>query len=503
MERNSYCKIEENGSDPLKISVGEEESIYHVYHIARLFYPYVDIEVKVDLNPCDFSLKKVIEDGRGERLVIRKEDEGGEGFSRSYSFSRAIKKEDIKRSFYYFLEELTARSFPWGTMIGVRPVKIALKLLREGKGKEEIIDHYEKNYLVKREKAIEAIGIAQRERDVLKRIHEDSIGLYLHMPFCPSKCSYCSFLSLVDSKGDLISKYCDQLIRDIRDTKREIKKLGLVPSFIYFGGGTPTTPSNSDFKRILDAIKEEFIDSYDIKEFTVEAGRPDSLNEEKLRLLKEFSCNRISINPQTFNDDTLVKIGRNHKVKDLIASYNMARSLGHNNINMDIIVGLPGETIKDIENTVKMIKELRPESVTVHTLSLKKGAKLKEGYKDEGIKSYEELDIIKRELTRSSYHPYYLYRQKNTLDNGENVGFSKEAFESIYNIAMMEETHTIIAMGAGAISKAVLKSPINGHEMVERVYSHKDVNLYLEKYDEVMENKIRLMETYKMSLHDN
>ncbi len=399
-------------------------------------------------------------------------------------------KNRLKRCLYRMLSDYTGKVLPWGTLTGIRPVKISMSMLEEGRGEAEIRTYLSDTYLASEQKTDLSIEIAKREMKLLDQLdYEDGFSLYIGIPFCPSICSYCSFSSSpIENWKDRVDTYLDALEHEISFVAQECAHRKL--NTIYVGGGTPTTLLPMQLGRVLRKIKQCF-DLSHLSEYTVEAGRPDSITRDKLSVLKKYGVSRISINPQTMKQETLDIIGRRHTTEQTIAAFRLARELGFDNINMDLILGLPGEGIQDVENTMKSIQALSPDSLTVHSLAIKRAARLKmfsEEYQDFSMEnSWETVDLTAKYAREMGLLPYYLYRQKNMSGNFENVGYARPFREGIYNILMMEEKQTIMALGAGSISKRVYQDG-----RIERCENVKDVSLYIEKIDEMIERKRKL-----------
>lgn len=408
---------------------------------------------------------------------------------------RKIYKNHLKRLLYTMLSELTGKTLPWGTLTGIRPTKIPMKMIEEHYEVPDIKKRMTEEYLCTDEKADLCVDIAGKEYGILKEIdYKNGYSIYIGIPFCPTTCLYCSFTSYsVEKYKDQVEAYLEALFKEIDFISLRVHNKRLVT--VYIGGGTPTTLNARQLERLLIKIRTSF-PMEDVREFTVEAGRPDSITMEKLKVLKEQGITRISINPQTMNQDTLDVIGRKHTVRQIIDAFYMARKTGYNNINMDLIAGLPGENYKDFLNTIKEIDQLKPDSLTVHTLAIKRAARLnvnRERYMDIMPTDTGEMLRLCNEYTKEAlYEPYYLYRQKNMTDNLENIGYAQRKKEGIYNILIMEEKHTIIALGAGASSKFVSRDG----ESIERSENVKSVKDYIERVDEMMERKHLLMEKY-------
>lgn len=378
---------------------------------------------------------------------------------------------------------------PWGILTGIRPVKIAYKLLKTGKTPAETVEYFINEYGASREKAELAVRVARVEMPIIDSMDEKGISIYIGIPFCPTRCLYCSFVSnSVASSAKLIPEYLQCLKREIAYTADIIRQNKNVIESVYIGGGTPTTLSTDQLRFLFDSIFTEF-DLSNNKEFTVEAGRPDTITAEKLQAIKDFGIDRISINPQSMNSETLKIIGRNHTPDDIRKAYHLARECGIDCINMDIIAGLPGETVDMFKYTVEEVEKLNPENTTVHTMSIKRSSKLNEtlGNYDltDGNKVAEMVDFSIKTITSSGKNPYYLYRQKNMLGNLENVGYAKPGFESLYNIYIMEEVQTIISLGCGGVTKTVDRET----DRIERIFNVKEPKDYIERIDEMLHRK--------------
>ena len=471
------------------------------------------------------------------------------GAGLSFSGKRTKDKSIVKAYLYRILEEKCGRSLPWGDLTGIRPVSLSGKLLEELEELTEPEENQEKTeeeerfytalkdeYCLEGEKAELLHFLAIRERKILQRAEEksgvkikDGFSIYIHIPFCPSKCAYCSFLSSpIGPFSDCIPEYLDKISEELDFALYEMgEKRGKTLQSIYIGGGTPTALPPKELEALLLLVEKKLLSSpfSKVLEYTVEAGRPDSLTENKLALLKAHSVDRISINPQTFRQETLDLIGRKHSVESVVERFYEARALDFDNINMDLILGLPSERLSDVEESLRRIHALSPDNLTVHSLAVKRAAKLKtEENKYRGAyqagASSEEFPL-EREFTLSyipswkkresrsemewmmlsamqtaeelSLFPYYLYRQKNMAGNLENIGFSKEGKECLYNIFMMEEKHTVFGVGAGSSSKILF-----GNGRLERVDNGKDFRSYMEHFAEYQEKKRRVLEELRV-----
>ncbi|MGE5626481.1 MAG: coproporphyrinogen III oxidase [Solirubrobacterales bacterium] len=458
---------------------------YEVYQIFNIYFISTDIKFQ---EP--FNYEVYISEGSVAC--------NGQGIKREYTFKEFLtKKENIRISIFLFLKELTGRSYPWGTLIGIRPSKIALKLM-EDHSEDEIVEYLKLHNLAREDKSRLCIKVAKAERQYVKN-NKKTISIYIGMPFCPTKCLYCSFASnSIEGYKKLVDSYIDALIHELDKTLEYALDNNLEIQCVYFGGGTPTSVSEEQFEKIMKRVYENFIDRFKVKEFTVECGRPDSITERKLETMKKYKVQRISINPQSMNEKTLKTIGRNHTAEDVKEKLNMARELGFDNINMDIILGLPFETLEDVKHTCSEIYKLKPENITIHGLALKRGSRLYEkiinniSYKETDqkdiIEMYNQTELLAESL---NMHPYYMYRQKNMVGNMENTGYSIPGREGVYNIQMIEESQTIIACGADGVTKVVFPD----ENRLERFANLKDVKEYINRIDETIAKKTELLNT--------
>ena len=393
-------------------------------------------------------------------------------------------KNQMKRHIYEMLSAYTGKTLPWGTLTGIRPAKIAMTMLEEGRNPSEIAEYMAGTYLTSQPKIDLSLEIAQRERELLGRLDvKEGYSLYIGIPFCPGTCLYCSFTSFPLSKWmGHVDTYLDALEQEIAHTVRQFA--GRSPDCIYIGGGTPTTLAPRQLDRLLSDLEHSF-DLSRLLEFTVEAGRPDSIDREKLQVLKAHGVSRISVNPQTMKQETLDLIGRKHTVAQTVDSFYLARETGFTNINMDLIMGLPQETLADVRQRLEAVKELAPDSITVHSLAVKRAARLQMFREDYAgltmVNTQEHLDAAADACKQIGMVPYYMYRQKNMAGNFENVGYAKDGKAGIYNVLMMEEKQTIVALGAGSISKRVYP---DGY--IERCENVKDVAQYIGRIGEMI-----------------
>ena len=402
--------------------------------------------------------------------------------------------EAFKCTLYTKLSAQLNKTLPWGYLTGVRPSKIAYTLLEKGADREQILEEFTKKHLVSEKKAQLALQVAQTEKSILEKMdYKNGYSLYIGIPFCPTTCLYCSFTSYsLAAYQSKVQPYLEALLKEMKYVSEAMRGRRL--DTVYFGGGTPTTLSAGQLDMLLTELERQF-DLSACRELTVEAGRPDSITYEKLCVLKAHHVDRISINPQTMNQQTLDLIGRRHTVEQIEEAFALAGKAGLDNINMDMILGLPGENKEMVQHTLEKIKALAPESGTVHWLAIKRAAALniwREKYLDLQMDNSDEIVSMAADYAHQMGHqPYYMYRQKNMAGNFENVGYSKPGLECIYNILIMEEKQTIIAMGAGASTKIVFQNETEGGQAgrIERIENVKDVTNYIQRIDEMIERK--------------
>ena len=383
---------------------------------------------------------------------------------------------------------------PWGKVTGIRPVKIARTMLKDGKSEMDFVNHFKNELDVSDEKTMLTLDIALREISVLKDIDSNDICIYVGVPFCKTRCLYCSFVTNSAANNQ---KYMPDFVKclkyEIEYTAKLLKNTSYRIVGLYFGGGTPTTLSASDLKDIFKKCFDSF-ELDNLREFTVEAGRPDTIDREKLMVMKESGVTRISINPQTMNDKILEVIGRSHTVDDIYDSFKLARECGFDNINMDLIAGLPTESFEQFKNSVNKVIELEPECITVHTMSIKRGSRLHEQLGDYALTDEdvvrEMVEYSYQKLLDAEYFPYYLYRQKHMVADFENIGYSKNGYECLYNIMIMEETNSIVSVGCGGVTK-IVNLP---NDRIERVFNVKEAMDYVTRIDEMCKRKDVILE---------
>ncbi len=399
-------------------------------------------------------------------------------------------KSFAKIGLYEILSKIFNKNLPYGALTGIRPVKFCYDLMKKGLQKVSIPNFLLNNYHVSKEKVDLIVEIIINQTKV--ELNDKLVDFYINIPFCPTRCSYCSFISMeVDKAGKMVDEYVDKLIYEIEQTKKFLMENYYIVKSVYIGGGTPTSLSASQLERILQSV------SFKVKEFTVEAGRPDTITKEKLDILHKYGVTRISINPQTFNDKVLQKIGRKHSAMDALNAYKLARNYNFD-INMDFIMGLASDTIKGFEETMDIATYLNPENITIHTLCLKRTSKLQQ--ENENIFKNEsrvkKMSVIaEKKLKESGYKPYYLYRQKNMVSALENVGYFKNNKICYFNIDSMDELASIVACGANGISKRVFSLT----NRIERFANVKDIKEYNNRVDEMIEKKKELFSLKEFS----
>lgn len=395
------------------------------------------------------------------------------------------------------LSEFTNYEPPWGILTGVRPSKL-MNTLISSSSPEDAKRYFIESLLVSREKTELTADVALREKEIISSSRPDSYSLYISIPFCPSRCSYCSFVShsiAGRNAQKLVSPYVEMLVGELRENARIAAEMGLRLESVYFGGGTPTALSAEQLDAVCGAVEENFNLST-CREYTVEAGRPDTITAKKLKVLKSRNVTRISINPQTMNAEVLKSVGRKHSPKDTLDAFFLARGEGFEDINMDLIAGLYGDTADSFSDSLDSLVSLKPESVTVHTLALKRSSSLvaiENAFVPDGSSVAKMLEFAQRKLPANGYHPYYMYRQSRSVGNFENVGWCLDGRECAYNIFMMEECHTVLAAGAGGVTK--LRHPVSGR--IERIFNFKYPYEYISRFGELIERKKRINSFYE------
>ncbi|MCR4903190.1 MAG: coproporphyrinogen dehydrogenase HemZ [Butyrivibrio sp.] len=510
------------------VNLNKDKYKYDIHSLIKAFYPEQDIKMVVEGEPKDHSDKGQIEidiinnEEKGLLKMVIHHPEGADTFldinclvenskedeeegdieadvnTNGVSGNLQTAKNAMKQLIYIMLKKETGTELPWGTLTGIRPTKIAMKILENGGSAEDIRSYMKNTYFTGEEKIDVSIKIAQREKSILDSVdYKNGYSLYIGIPFCPTTCMYCSFTSFpIGLWKDKVDRYIECLKKEIDYVSKAFKDQKLCS--LYIGGGTPTTLEPDQMERLLGYVEDKLDLSY-MKELTVESGRPDSITRDKLIAMKKHGVSRISVNPQTMRDETLKFIGRRHTVAQFIDAYKMARQEGFDNINMDIILGLPKEGPDDVKYTMEEIEKLMPDDLTVHSLALKRGSRLYEHMKQNGVVETTNTDEMMKTCAdgaaRMGLSPYYLYRQKNMTGNFENTGYAREGKAGLYNMLIMEDLHSIVALGTGTVTKRIYrdenKVPTG---RIERCDNVKDVKLYMEHIDEMIERKKRLFE---------
>lgn len=456
---------------------------YQVEHLTRVFFPGAQL-----LNAPLRGHEDIVRAHCGRvHLWVALRQNGQVWYKRERREAAAETNPEkrLASMMYELLRRATGIRPPWGIMTGVRPVRIIHDARRAGKSEEEIADHFLRYFDCTPEKFDLALGIANLQRPIVRQDTERDYSIYIGIPFCPSRCSYCSFVSrTLERDRSFVQPYVDCLCREVEKIRDEAQKNKMHLKSIYIGGGTPTSLTAGQLRQLMGTVRGCF-DLSKVEEYTVEAGRPDCTDREKLAVLKEYGANRISINPQTFSNQVLQNIGRRHTAQDIINCFRIAREVGHTNINMDLIAGLPGDTVAGFEASLRQAIALGPESITVHTLTLKRASNLVIEHRPDEYDDVEAMLEKGKLLTEAGYRPYYMYRQKNTLKNLENIGWSKPGHEGLYNIYIMEEIHSILAAGAGASTKLLR---LDGSP-IERIFNFKYPTEYVNGFDEVLKRK--------------
>ncbi|MBC8536763.1 coproporphyrinogen dehydrogenase HemZ [Feifania hominis] len=402
----------------------------------------------------------------------------------------------VARSFYRAGQRLTGLKPPWGTLIGIRPAKKVAALLRGGLTPDGAADYLAREYLTEPGKTALCLAALEEEREALRVLPAHSASLYIGIPFCPSRCSYCSFVShSIEKARRLLPGYLELLGQEIAATADAARRAGLTVNTVYIGGGTPTVLDADQLDTLMARVGDCF-PAGSLAEYTVEAGRPDTITPEKLAVIRARGANRVSINPQTMDDGTLAAIGRTHTAADIERAYREACAVGFDAVNMDMIAGLPGESAESFCRSVDRVLALAPENVTVHTLSLKRAANLRamgtDIFRGENEKVSAMLAYSQQALARAGYHPYYLYRQKNTIGNNENIGFCRDGRASLYNIYIMGEFQTILSCGAGGVTKFVF----DGGERIERIFNPKYPYEYRDRFSQILQEKEKIVSAF-------
>ncbi len=479
---------------------------FEMQNICRLFLPFEKILVTDDENAAESADSEtavasalIFVDNKGVNLSAAL-CQGKRRINAKEIVRTGTDDKEVERRLAVMLYSLFVKHFnftlPWGAVTGVRPVKLMRRISDKYGSEQAAADWLKKHLLVSENKARLCIETLKTENEILKLSRPKSFSLYISVPFCPSRCAYCSFVShTVERAARLIPDYIEKLCREIEYTGGIARRLGLLLETIYVGGGTPTVLSAAQLARILNAVRQSF-DLSELREFTVEAGRPDTVEQDKLEVIKSAGTTRISINPQTLNDDVLKSIGRRHSADRFFEAFKLARHCGFDNVNADLIAGLPGDDYDGFKFSLEKLIGLAPESITVHTLAMKRASNFMKnfnGFDGCSQQSVRMVDLSICKLKSAGYRPYYLYRQSRTIGGTENTGWSKPSCEGLYNVFMMDETHTVLACGAGAVTK--LKQPSG--EYIERIFNYKFPYEYNEQFDDMIQRKGRVISFYE------
>ncbi|HCB99946.1 MAG TPA: coproporphyrinogen dehydrogenase HemZ [Ruminococcaceae bacterium] len=480
---------------------------YETGNLCFLFFPGEKLQVEADRSQHGdfYAITRV---KKGQRFVhvlviLGKNGKCTKGHAVFLNQALASKRETeyaLGKAFLNAGEALCGIRPPWGILTGIRPVKIAEHLLQTGMQAEQATKYMTEKLLVRPEKATLCLRTAEKEARIRALSQSNSVSLYIAIPFCPTRCLYCSFISHdVEKMQKLLPDYVEKLCAELHAIGNLVRTLGLKLETIYVGGGTPTSLSVPMLTRIFDTVRASFT-LEDLREYTVEAGRPDTITPEKLQVIRASGCTRLCINPQTLNASVLKTIGRSHTPEQFFQAFSVARQEGFTSINCDLIVGLPGDTAKSFHQTMDQLMSLSPEGVTVHTLAMKRSSRLVSTglaqYAAHSAEVNQMLEMAYSQLDRAGLSPYYLYRQRNTVGNLENTGFSKPGHEGLYNVFIMDETHTVLAAGAGGVTK--MRRPQGTH--IERVFNFKYPYEYIARFDQVIARKEKVEEFYHGSV---
>lgn len=463
---------------------------YEIEQLSRMFFRQLTVSKHTDIPALpekDYILIEKSEAGFDISI-----DADGKQDKTSVTIDPDGAKEEMQlcTAAYKLYEKVLGHGLPWGVLTGVRPVRLMRNLYKTEEKLQDVIEKFRNTYLVSDEKIQLCTDVFNLQQPVIDSGRPKDYSLYISIPFCPSRCSYCSFVSTsIKSAGHLMQGYVDNLCEEIRHTARKAEETGLNLKTIYMGGGTPTAITAPMLEQVMKTVQECF-DLSKVEEYTVEAGRPDCTDIEKLHIIKKYGANRVSINPQTFSDNVLKAIGRNHSHADFLRCVEDARKVGFDSINMDLIAGLPEDTVEGFEKSLRGCIELGAENITVHTLTMKRASNLVIRNEEHHYDDVEKMIAKNSILAEHGYKPYYMYRQKSTVKNLENVGFSQSGHESLYNIYIMEEIQTIISCGAGGVSKVV-----GPKGELKRIYNYKYPHEYIKDFAAIIARKDEVFDT--------
>ena len=464
---------------------------YEMEALCRMFLHGRELKIteEAEIPPKEDYIYTALE---GDEITVKAKIDG------KYSEAKRTAENDHARNMelavFGVLTEILSIRPKWGVLTGIRPVKLAMQLHDMGLSEEEIRKKLKEERLVSDEKLDLLLTTMEHELEIRASSRPNSVSLYISIPFCPSRCSYCTFTShSVEKAAKLIPQYVELLCGELKDIAVLIDEIGLHLETVYMGGGTPTVLTAKQLDRVLSTVNESF-DMTGVRELTVEAGRPDTITAEKLAVLKKNGVGRISINPQTMDDEVLAAIGRKHTAEDVKNAFALAKTFDFDSINMDLISGLPGDNMEKFRKTIAEVIAMNPDNITLHTLTVKHGANLAPMAQSVFAATADAMnEYAYGEFAKAGYFPYYLYRQKGTVDNLENVGFCKPGKEGIYNIFIMDETHTVLSAGAGGVTK--LKAPYD--KKIERIFNFKYPYEYIERFELMNERKEQVRNFYE------
>ena len=464
---------------------------YEMEALCRMFLHGRELKIteEAEIPPKEDYIYTALE---GDEITVKAKIDG------KYAEAKRTAENDHARNMelavFGVLTEILSIRPKWGVLTGIRPVKLAMQLHDMGLSEEEIRKKLKEERLVSDEKLDLLLTTMEHELEIRASSRPNSVSLYISIPFCPSRCSYCTFTShSVEKAAKLIPQYVELLCGELKDIAVLIDEIGLHLETVYMGGGTPTVLTAKQLDRVLSTVNESF-DMTGVRELTVEAGRPDTITAEKLAVLKKNGVGRISINPQTMDDEVLAAIGRKHTAEDVKNAFALTKTFGFDSINMDLISGLPGDNMEKFRKTIAEVIAMNPDNITLHTLTVKRGANLAPMAQSVFAATADAMnEYAYGEFAKAGYFPYYLYRQKGTVDNLENVGFCKPGKEGIYNIFIMDETHTVLSAGAGGVTK--LKAPYD--KKIERIFNFKYPYEYIERFELMNERKEQVRNFYE------
>ena len=464
---------------------------YEMEALCRMFLHGRELKIteEAEIPPKEDYIYTALE---GDEITVKAKIDG------KYAEAKRTAENDHARNMelavFGVLTEILSIRPKWGVLTGIRPVKLAMQLHDMGLSEEEIRKKLKEERLVSDEKLDLLLTTMEHELEIRASSRPNSVSLYISIPFCPSRCSYCTFTShSVEKAAKLIPQYVELLCDELKDIAVLIDEIGLHLETVYMGGGTPTVLTAKQLDRVLSTVNESF-DMTGVRELTVEAGRPDTITAEKLAVLKKNGVGRISINPQTMDDEVLAAIGRKHTAEDVKNAFTLAKTFGFDSINMDLISGLPGDNMEKFRKTIAEVIAMNPDNITLHTLTVKHGANLAPMAQSVFAATADAMnEYAYGEFAKAGYFPYYLYRQKGTVDNLENVGFCKPGKEGIYNIFIMDETHTVLSAGAGGVTK--MKAPYD--KKIERIFNFKYPYEYIERFELMNERKEQVRNFYE------